>query len=67
MTQRRIWPDGGCRQRGGNRRCYAAASRAWSSHLPLGHRLRAGRTGRRAWWERCRRRLGKRHGPLGRQ
>eukprot|EP00964_Phaeocystis_antarctica_P068231 scaffold41333_cov45-Phaeocystis_antarctica.AAC.2 len=46
--------DGGCLQRGGRRRCYAAVCRARSySHLLLGHRL-ARRTGRRARWERCR-------------
>ena len=39
MTQRRRWPDGGCRQRGGRRRGYAAVCRAGFSHLLLGYRL----------------------------
>eukprot|EP00964_Phaeocystis_antarctica_P003079 scaffold1640_cov46-Phaeocystis_antarctica.AAC.1 len=56
--------DGGSRQRGGRRRFYAAVCRAGSSHLLLGHRL-AGRTRRRARWERCRRCLSKTHGPFG--
>ena len=67
MVQRRKWPDGGCRRRGRRRRRYATVCRARSkSHLLLGHRL-AGSTGWRAWWERCRWCLGKRHGPFGRQ
>eukprot|EP00964_Phaeocystis_antarctica_P096997 scaffold63196_cov36-Phaeocystis_antarctica.AAC.1 len=38
MMQRRKWPDGGRRQRGGRRRGYATACRAGSSsHLLLGH------------------------------
>eukprot|EP00964_Phaeocystis_antarctica_P046933 scaffold27135_cov36-Phaeocystis_antarctica.AAC.1 len=56
--------DGGCRQRGGSRRHYAAVCRAGSSHLRLGHRP-ARRTGRRARWKRCRRRLCKTYGPFG--
>eukprot|EP00964_Phaeocystis_antarctica_P006937 scaffold3749_cov45-Phaeocystis_antarctica.AAC.2 len=59
--------DGGSRQRGGRRRCYAAVCRAGSySHLLLGHRL-TGRTGRWTRWERCCWCLGKRYGPPGRQ